>query len=273
MSPRCSELIKNSFDDGQCLYKVDATTFELLNELELDPDEDAPMTMGVHTSTSDVVCGINSSKKKRRIGDNQNCRVFGTKDDQITKKQTTSTLKIEDEEVDDYQKATAFSEENDILAVGSTNNEISLLSFPSLTPLADPFKIPKEGGDIFDLGFLGESVMVCGSKSIYFVSLPGDKKGSEKLLRATSTIGLPSLPSLSKGTTCSFRSSRISKPKDENEVTTLFAVVNTTPPRSARGGARSAYVCVYSQQGEANEWILGRTKSVSNKAITVFDIK
>lgn len=36
--------------------------------------------------------------------------------------------------------------------------QVSLLSFPSLAPIALPFEIPKDGGDVFDIDFYDDYV-------------------------------------------------------------------------------------------------------------------
>ncbi|KAG8956683.1 hypothetical protein FRC04_000161 [Tulasnella sp. 424] len=260
------------------LYDVKSTSLDLLNELELDPGEDAPMSMAVAHKSQDIVCGINSTLEKRK-NDNQNCRVYHvSKEDKLEKKQTTSTLTIENDEDDDYQKVTTLSPEGDLLAVGSTTNQVVFLSFPALKPVAAPFDIPKSGGEIFDVDFHDEQAVVCGSKTIYFVKLPSSKSGkggAKGALEVATTVALPSLPGLATGTTCSFRAARTAKANDsegQSSTKLLYAVVNTTPPRSARGGSRAAFVCVFQQQDKSVEWGLVKSRSASSKAITVFDV-
>jgi len=260
------------------LYNVTADKLDLLDELELDPDEDAPMTMAVNRDTSEIVCGINSAKEKLKAGDNQNCRVYGTKGDKIERKQTTSTLKIVDEDVDDYQKVTTFSESNRILAVGCTNNQVSLLAYPTLAPISDAFDVPKSGGDVFDIDFFGDYAIVTASKSIYIVGVPSTsaKETSISPVKVLKSIEPPSVLATPSGTTCAFRGARVvtSKGKDGSETTSLFAIVNTTPPRSAKGAARTAYICVYTLDASSDEVLctISKTKSVSSKAVTVFDV-
>ncbi|KAG8865282.1 hypothetical protein FRB96_000172 [Tulasnella sp. 330] len=260
------------------LYTVTAAALTLLDELELEPGEDAPMTMAVNSTTSEIICGINSAHEKLVAGDNQNCRVYGTADNKIERKQTTSTLTISGQDVDDYQKVTTFSPSGELLAVGCTDNQISLLTFPSLSRLAQPFNIPRTGGDIYDIDFFNEYVIITCSKAIYIASIPSTST-SEKAppLKVVKTIEPSSILAVPAETTCSFRSARVvtTKEKDDTRSTLLYTVVNTTPPRSApRGTPRSAYVCTYQLVGTADDLVctLAKSKSVSSKAITVFDI-
>ncbi|KAG9014942.1 hypothetical protein FRB94_007014 [Tulasnella sp. JGI-2019a] len=260
------------------LYTVTPDALTLLDELELEPGEDAPMTMAVNNHTSELVCGINSAQEKLKAGDNQNCRVYGTSGDKIARKQTTSTLTILGEDIDDYQKVTTFSPSGELLAVGCTDNQISVLAFPSLSPIAEPFRIPKNGGDVYDIDFYNDHVVIACSKAIYIASVPS-ASGSEKppVLKILKSIEPSSLVAVPAGTTCSFRSARTvtTKEKDDTPSTLLYTVVNTTPPRSAAKGApRSAFVCTYQLTGTGEDLLctLAKSKSVSSKAVTVFDI-
>ncbi|KAG8990748.1 hypothetical protein FRB90_001630 [Tulasnella sp. 427] len=260
------------------LYDVKPKSLDLINELQLDPGEDAPMSMAVARESQDIICGINSTLEKRKT-DNQNCRVYHVlKENQLEKKQTASTLTIENDEDDDYQKVTTLSPSGDILAVGSTTNQVTFLSYPALNPIAAPFDIPKSGGEIFDVDFHDEQAVVCGSKTIYFVRLPStksEKADSTAALEVDAAVGLPTLPGLAAGTTCTFRAARMVKAGQlEGQATkaSLYAIVNTSPPRSARGGSRAAFVCVFQQQEKSSEWGLVKSRSASNKAITVFDV-
>lgn len=144
-------------------------------------------------------------------------------------------------------------------------------------------------------------VVIACSKSIYFVSAP---KPSDEIktssLKVVKSIEPPSVLATPSGTSCTFRAARCAlappldtdvrivgdacgfrlittKEKDDTRPTVLYTVVNTTPPRSAgKGIPRSAYVCTYqlsvTDDGEVLA-TLGKTKSVSRKAVTVFDVR
>ncbi|PSR73491.1 hypothetical protein PHLCEN_2v10783 [Hermanssonia centrifuga] len=59
------------------LYRVESdTVLELVDELELDKGEDAPMSMAGYPETKQLVCGVNSSAEALKTGENQNCRRF-----------------------------------------------------------------------------------------------------------------------------------------------------------------------------------------------------
>ncbi|KAG8952181.1 hypothetical protein FRC03_012227 [Tulasnella sp. 419] len=276
------------------LYRSKGKELELVHELQLEQNEDAPMTMAVHPEASEIVCGINSAEEKVKAGENQNCRIYSLEKDEIKLVKSTQTL-LPDPQSDDYQKVTTFSPLYDLLAVGSTNNQVSLLSYPSLSPAAPPFDIPKDGGDLFDLDFLDHYLMVTGSKAIYVLETPTSKGSAErgskekKSKKKTSSekpsgslviqqkLPVPALPGVASGVTSTFRSVRSVTTKDGDLIsTTVFGIINTTPPRTAsKGAARKAFVCSWEVQknsSDAPEWKLRKTRAISNKAVTVFDV-
>lgn len=51
-----------------------------------------------------------------------------------------------------------FHLSNALCLVLIPSSQVSLLNYPSLTPVAEPFEIPKSGGDIYDVDFFGEYV-------------------------------------------------------------------------------------------------------------------
>lgn len=72
-------------------------SIELLDEFELEQDADAPMSMAVHhdvrqsfrtgilhaetiSQSKSFVCGINSATVALEKGENENCRLYNTKD-------------------------------------------------------------------------------------------------------------------------------------------------------------------------------------------------
>jgi prolactin regulatory element-binding protein len=63
------------------LYHIgEGRALELVNELELEKGEDAPMSMAAHEETKRLVCGVNSTEELQEKGLNENCRAFSLKD-------------------------------------------------------------------------------------------------------------------------------------------------------------------------------------------------
>jgi len=75
----------------------------------------------------------------------------------------------------------------------------------------------------------------------------------------------------------SFRAARVVRDKTPTptHLASLYAVMNTAPDRGERSGTRMSFVCMFfEREGEEKEsiWSLGRIRSISSKAITVFDV-
>ncbi|GAA6062945.1 hypothetical protein JCM10212_005335, partial [Sporobolomyces blumeae] len=144
------------------MYKVDKLNkqLDLVTEHQLSKHEDAPMTIAVDRSTKSIAAGINSDQETLDKGTNENLRIFHYDDDSITYDKRTQTINSTDP--DQYQKVTAFSRPVSssattaaaspstrsasdssssaashplLLAVGTTNSQLSLVAFPSLEPI------------------------------------------------------------------------------------------------------------------------------------------
>jgi len=95
-------IIHGSYTSVQRLYNVgEDMKLGLLDELELEKGEDAPMSMTAHSEVRNIhtytvsldctayrvtqsktfVCGVNSSTEKLRNGQNENCHLYGLKED------------------------------------------------------------------------------------------------------------------------------------------------------------------------------------------------
>ncbi|KAF9452062.1 hypothetical protein P691DRAFT_795693 [Macrolepiota fuliginosa MF-IS2] len=265
------------------LYTIDSERgIDAKNEFEL---EDAPTSMAIDLqATMTVICGINSSPEKILKGENENCRVFRIKDDAFHPDMTRGTLPADEE---DYQKVTVLSPDRKLLAVAGCHN-LSLLSFPSLTPVAPPIEFEKE---IYDATFSNTSetvrfrllrqlvVATTHNIHVYSVSMgaptssPKKGKGKGKANKSVETLGslelvrsvdLPS--NLGGAGACTFRSARY-HPSDDD---TLYTVINTSPPR-ARGRktpARQGYVSKWNTQ----TWTVEKQRKVGDKGLTTFDV-
>jgi len=259
------------------LYDVDEKKIglNLVDEHELEKGEDAPMTLAANSQTGEFACGINSTREIVEKGDNQNCRVFSIIDNKLTPQRATQTIKSAS--VEEYQRVTSFSGDQQLLAVGSTDNEIALLSYPDLTPVSKPFTIPS--GELYDADFTESNLLVVGTEGLYLLALPSSEKGKGKTdtpLELIKTIGRPQIPGLLEGTKLAFRGARF----NPQTPTTLYAIMNSTPPRTTgrqKKQDRPAYLCKWEfTSGTVKDtpasWTLIKTKSISTKSITVFDV-
>ncbi|THH01859.1 hypothetical protein EW026_g907 [Hermanssonia centrifuga] len=247
------------------LYRVESdTVLELVDELELDKGEDAPMSMAGYPETKQLVCGVNSSAEALKTGENQNCRRFIVRDG--------NTLKFDAVE-DDFQKVTVLSPDGGLLAAAG-NKDLALLRFPSLDPVAIPIHLDK--GEIYDATFSADTLVICTTVSLLVYSLPQQttdgttekKAGKQKevalpKLDLVKTVDRPTLPGQDGGS--SFRSARY-HPLDSK---VLYTVVNAVPPRNrTKNSPRRAFVCKWNTE----KWEVAKLRKVGDRGLTCFDV-
>ncbi|TFK43366.1 WD40 repeat-like protein [Crucibulum laeve] len=260
------------------LYDVDGQrNIDLKAEFELERGEDAPMSMAAHTQGSTLICGVNSTLEQLEKGENENCRVFSVRDNNINLLEKCNTLPAGD--LEDYQKVTILSPDGTLLAVAGAHH-LTLLSYPSLTPVANPIETPKE---IYDATFSATSLVIATTMNLLVYALPNiektsttsPKKGkgknklgggsSEKIgtLELKETVGLPSMTGGSAGST--FRAARF---HPTNKV--LYTVINTSPPRTkkSKSSARQAYICKWNTES----WNMEKSRRVGDRGLTCFNI-
>ncbi|RPD66687.1 WD40 repeat-like protein [Lentinus tigrinus ALCF2SS1-7] len=248
------------------LYHVEGDAkVELVDELELASGEDAPMSMASHPSKEEIVGGINSSEDALKDGPNQNCRVFHVKEKKISFAKAKSTLALSGVD-DDYQRVTVFSPNGSLLAAGGTR-DLSVLDYPSLSPIAAPIHLDK--GEIYDAAFSSKTLVIATTVNLLVYALPSEDGPSEKgqqqqqQLELLQTIDRPTLPGKDAGS--SYRGVRF-HPADEK---TLYTVSNTVPPRTrTKSSPRRAFVCKWN----TDTWKVTKTRQVSDRGVTCFDI-
>lgn len=261
------------------LYHVgDDRSLQLLDELELANGEDAPMSMASHTKTSSIICGVNSTMEKIGKGQNENCRVFSVEDQKLELLNTKGTIPPDD--IEDYQKVTVLSPDGSMLAVASSH-DFSLLSFPSLTPVAEPIHLDKE---IYDATFSATTLVIATTINLLVYALPMGSsipsqkgKGKSKAKKGKSatrqtslhlelmkTIELPATLGAAAGGT--FRAVRY-HPLDSK---IIYTVVNTSSPRSRKSKTtpRQAFVCKWN----TDTWTVEKTRKVGDRQITCVDV-
>jgi len=258
------------------LYRVDSDkSIELLDEWELEKGEDAPMSMSAVPELSQLVCGINSSEESLQKGQNQNCRAFSIQEGKISFLRSQSTLTLSSGE-DDFQKVTAISFDGSLVIAAGTH-DLSLLRYPSLEPVTAPVKVLK--GEIYDATFSASTLVVATTVNILVYALPvssdkttgkprSKKSGKQKAealpeLELVTTVERPTLPGNDAGS--SFRAIRF----HPNDPKTLYAVINTVPPRTrTKHSPRRAFICKF----DTETWEVSKLRKVSDKGITCFDV-
>ncbi|CAG8689114.1 10396_t:CDS:10, partial [Racocetra persica] len=228
------------------LSEKDEKILEKLCEIELEEGDDSPQCIAFHSEENIISCGINSSEKKIKAGENQNCRIFRYSDKKVELINATQTVRANIDE-DYYQKTTAFSHNGKLLATGGTDSKLTVLKYPSLEVAFPPVNFDKQ--EIYDVNFnsTGDQVAVV----------------SDKILRILSTrngecIHSIERPTFQKSTQCKFRACRFGKGSSEGY---LFAVVNSTSKFKA-----------FIVKWDVKTWNKVLTKAVSRKPITTFAV-
>ncbi|KAK7061573.1 WD-repeats-region domain-containing protein [Favolaschia claudopus] len=255
------------------VYDVaDNRTITLVDELQLDPGDDAPMSIAVDLETGTLACGVNSPEDKMKAGENQNCRVFSFKEQKLGLLQTCGTLVAT--ELDDFQRVTVLSPNGKLLVAAGTTS-LQLLSFPSLAPVAPVINTDKE---IYDVTFSQNSIVVATTDNLLVYALPSEdkespsknkKKGKQKAaalseLELLQTVDSPAAVSGSTGST--FRAARFHPENSE----ILYTISNTVPGRSRtrKAAPRQAYVCKWNTK----TWAADKVRKVGDKGLTCFDV-
>ncbi|KIL00279.1 hypothetical protein PAXRUDRAFT_29921 [Paxillus rubicundulus Ve08.2h10] len=244
------------------LFRVsDDRQLNILSELELEKDEDAPMSMASHIESRTLVCGINSSAAKlENSGVNENCRKFSIGGDEYKQLVTRGTLSSRN--ADDYQRVTVVSPDGRFLAVAG-EHDFSLLAYDTLSLICHPIHVTN--GEIYDATFSSSHVILATSSSISFYALPtfsavdneksprSKKKGKHKSgpqlserdtslqeLKLVKAFEPPSISGVPFGSRIIFRAVRLHPLQQD----TLYTVVNVTLPRApkTKTAKKRAYV-------------------------------
>ncbi|EJU06257.1 WD40 repeat-like protein [Dacryopinax primogenitus] len=249
------------------LYEVDSANLGLkqLSELELETGEDVPMTISAPLAGDPhIVCGINSAAARILEGGNENCRVYDTEGDEVKYDRARGTITGNDSEI--YQKVTTFSPDRKMVAVGSTDNTVAVLTYPGLEDVCELLKV--QDGELYDVSISEQHVLLTASSHLELYPLPRNEKEKGKAkLELTKRIERPTL-SRTKPDKVVFRAARFSPSQPDR----LFTVLNPSGgARSKSRGAKeptSSYICRW----DMNTWSVTRSHRVDNRPVTVFDV-
>ncbi|BGP35111.1 hypothetical protein JCM10296v2_006941 [Rhodotorula toruloides] len=245
------------------MYSVDPKKrqLSLVTEHELSKEEDAPMTMAVNRKAKALVAGINSSVDQLEKGVNENLRVFSYDDKSITYEKRKQTFTSVDP--DHYQKVTAFSRSAPLLAAGSTDSQLSLVTYPELEDVLPILQYEKE--EIYDADFDDSGDMLVGTSSnklCVWSTKVADKEATPEPLQVIER------PILKKELACTFRAAKFGRAQTASN---LYTVVNASPATRVRkppAGSQKAFVSLW----DARAWKLLKTRTVSQKPVTAFDV-
>ncbi|KAG8732959.1 hypothetical protein FRC11_009726 [Ceratobasidium sp. 423] len=263
------------------LYDVDETgaKLDLLTELELEKDEDAPMSMAIDFEQNAFICGINGSMEKVEAGINPHCRAFSVETKEDMKpliKFERSTQLVKEKNPEAFQKVTALSRDGSLLAAGSSDgkpfNQVTLVSYPKLDLASDPFTVPS--GELFDADFSVDGYLIVTSTTNLYVFSPSSAPSKMSPSTAHPQLNLlNTIPVPASHSNSTFRSTRWS-PHDSK---TAWSVINTT---SGASKDRRAWIVRWNIVGLGErektegkgDWKVTRTAKAATRPITVFDV-
>jgi len=248
------------------LYEVERPKLALkqLSELELEAGEDAPMTIAAPLfSDAHIVTGINAAEEQVKEGANENCRVYDLAGDEMRLVRRVRTIGGRDTEV--YQKVTAFSPDRKLVAAGSTDNTVSLLSYPELEEACEPLTV--KDGELYDVSISEKHILLTASSHLELYPLPAKGEKGKAKLKLERRIDRPTFSSVVPEKVV-FRAARFSPTAPDR----IFTVLN--PASGARSKSRgkkeptSSYVCKW----DTTTWTVKRHRLVDSKPVTVFDV-
>lgn len=243
------------------------------------------MTMVVDRPSKQLVTGINASSSSIQAGTNNHCRVYSFVLDKLASVRNAKTIEAAWSDDYPYQRFTALSPSSSLVAIGTTDNKVSFLRFPSLEPAVPTLSVDDELVDLDWGGKDGEWLAITTTTSLllYRVTL-----GEKVELNLKQTIYSPSLDI----TAVAFRAARFSP--TQTFPPTIHAVLNASQVKK-RGAPRKAFVCTFglvaepshapmtpaerkgkekesSKPQELGKWDVLVRREVAGKPVTVFDV-
>lgn len=221
----------------------DARSLTYVHELKLSADEDAPMTMAVDGKSKRIATGINASQSSIEGGKkNEHLRTFGFSDTEISLQKSTGSIDTAWSDDYPYQKHTAISPSGTAIVAGTTDDVVSVYSYPDLQG-GQNLKMEHEVVDLHWGGEDGKTLLVVTTKTLVLYRLTeGDKIAVEEV----QTIYAPSLDIAP----VVFRAARLA-PSTIDQPQRVHAVLNSAgKPR--KGQARKAWVVTLAQIADAS---------------------
>ncbi|WRT63668.1 uncharacterized protein IL334_000591 [Kwoniella shivajii] len=280
-----------------CKVTKDGKSVKYLSEHVLSNEEDAPMTISIDRTGKQLITGVNASSSNVKEGKNEHCRVFGYSDESVDFVKSQKTIDAEWSDDYPYQKLTSLSPSSTLLAIGTTDDKVTLLHYPSLEVCIPTFLTDSELVDLDWGGANGDWLGITTTKALFLYHVKNGEKGNTKL-ELKQTIYTPSLDI----TPVAFRSARFSR--TPSSPLTIHAILNATKS-AKRGAPRKAFAVTFgvvsppshaplteeeiksqnqppekgkgkekegSQTEEIGKWDVITRREVGGKPVTVFDV-
>ncbi|WWD05890.1 hypothetical protein V865_003974 [Kwoniella europaea PYCC6329] len=278
-----------------CKVTKDGKSVKYLSEYTLSNEEDAPMTLAIDRNSKQLITGVNGSSSLVKEGKNEHCRVYTYSDEKVDFVKGQKTIQAEWSDDYPYQKLTSLSPSSRLLVIGTTDDKVTLLHYPSLDIAVPSFQTDSELVDLDWGGEDGDWLIVTTTKSILLYHVISQEEETEKpKLELKQTIYTPSLDI----NPVAFRSAKFSR----NPLTplTIHAVLNATKS-SKRGAPRKSFVVSFGlvsepskapltkeeiktsqekstpggqgeKEGSLGKWDVISRREVGGKPVTVFDV-
>ncbi|WWC85756.1 uncharacterized protein L201_000622 [Kwoniella dendrophila CBS 6074] len=271
-----------------CKVSKDGKSLKYLSENTLSNEEDAPMTLAIDKAGKQLITGVNGSSSLVKEGKNKHCRIYSYSDEKVDLVKGQNTIQAEWSDDYPYQKLTALSPSSRLLAIGTTDDKVTLLNYPSLEIAIPTFETDSELVDLDWGGENGEWLIVTSSKSISLYHVKVDGEQEKPQLELKQTIFTPSLDIVP----VAFRSTKFSK--NPSTPLTIHSVLNATKA-AKRGAPRKAFIVTFGltappskapltpeeiktkgktkeQEESLGKWDVLVRREVGGKPVTVFDV-
>ncbi|WWC58074.1 uncharacterized protein I303_100609 [Kwoniella dejecticola CBS 10117] len=271
-----------------CKVSKDGKSVNYLSEFTLSSEEDAPMTLAIDKAGKQLITGVNASSSIVKEGNNQHCRVYKYSDESVDFVNGQKTIQAEWSDDYPYQKFTSLSPSSKLLAIGTTDDKVTLLSYPSLDIVVPTFGVDDELVDLDWGGENGDLLIVTTTKSMSIYQI---KSETGVKLELKQTIFTPSLDI----SPVSFRSAKFSR--NSSTPLTIHAVLNATRA-TKKGAPRKSFVVSFGliaspsksplteeelktlakqekeeEKGDdLGKWDVISRREVGTKPVTVFDV-
>ncbi|WWC66884.1 uncharacterized protein I206_100791 [Kwoniella pini CBS 10737] len=226
-----------------CKVTKDGKSVNYLSEFTLSSEEDAPMTLSIDKTGKQMITGVNASSSIVKDGNNQHCRVYKYSEESVEFVKGQKTIQAEWSDDYPYQKLTSLSPSNKFLAIGTTDDKVTLLNYPSLDIIIPTFGVDDELVDLDWGGEDGTLLIVTTTKSLYIYQVKDENTVKLELKQTIFTPSLDLAP-------VAFRSAKFSR----NSATPLVihAVLNAT--RAAKKGSpRKSFVVSFGLIASSSE--------------------
>lgn len=198
-----------------------------------------------------VVAGVGETEASIKSGKNNHCRSFSYAGGSFSHQKSTQTIQLDSADLETkdgfdfpYQKITTLNHACTLLAVGTTDNRVHILTYPELEALGDVLQTSskstsQDSGDVVAIDFShdGAWLAVTFERAIrlYSIALPEPHaEAATTPWQVRQTISPPAGLDVNPVT---FKSAKFSRaaPTAIERHPTIHAILNSSPPKTGPG--------------------------------------